>query len=236
MPSENSDKLKGQRLGIQRFIERLMVKLQEIDDLQFEPTIVAIENQLEVINEKIISLADAESTPDELLDSQMYVFDTEAKLRGYRQHLRDHPSSSRAAIRERRHPSSELQPPAIPEASKQCTEDQEYVFLPGENVHQSSLPEVRAFQQPRQVATHISVTQPPHQSTHFHQLPKLSLPTFCGDLLTWQAFWDSYESAIHLNGSMTDVQKFNYLKTMVDGEAGRTIEGFALTNANYGHM
>ena len=213
-----------------------MVKLQEIDDLQFEPTIVAIENQLEVINEKIISLADAESTPDELLDSQMYVFDTEAKLRGYRQHLRDHPSLSRAAIHERRHLSSELQPPAIPEASKQCTEDQEYVFLPGENVNQSSLPEVRAFQQPRQVATHISVTQPPHQSTHFHQLPKLSLPTFCGDLLTWQAFWDSYESAIHLNGSMTDVQKFNYLKTMVDGEAGRTIEGFALTNANYGHM
>ena len=47
---------------------------------------------------------------------------------------------------------------------------------------------------------------------------------------------DSYESAIHLNGSLTDVQKFNYLKTMVDGEAGRTIEGFALTNANYGHM
>ena len=48
-----------------------MEKLQEIDEFQFEPTIVAIENQLEVIkslNEKIISLADAESTPDELLD------------------------------------------------------------------------------------------------------------------------------------------------------------------------
>jgi len=45
---------------------------------------------------------------------------------------------------------------------------------------------------------------------------------------------DSYESAIHLNGSLTDVQKFNYLKTMVDGEAAKTIEGFALTNANYG--
>jgi len=223
MPSANSDKLKGQRLGIQRFIERLVEKLQDNDDLQFEPTIAAIETQLEIIkslNEKIISLADAESTPDELLDSQMYVFDTEAKLRRYRQNLRDHPPSSRAAVHERSHPPFELQPPAISEAS--------------ENVNQSSLPEVRAFHQPRQVATYISITQPPHQSTHFHQLPKLSLPTFYGDVLTWQAFWDSYESAIHLNGSLTDVQKFNYLKTMVDGVAARTIEGFALTNANYG--
>ena len=194
--------------------------------MQFEPTIAAVEAQLEIIkslNEKIISLADAESTPDELLDSQMYVFNTEAKLRRYRQNLRDHPSSSRAAVHERSHSSSELEPSAISEASTQYIEDQENVFLPGENVNQSSLPEVRAFQQPRQVATQVSVTQPPHHSIYFHQLPKLSLPTFCGDLLTWQAFWDNFESAIHLNGSLTNVQKFNYLKTMVDGEDHRRV-------------
>ena len=49
-----------------------------------------------------------------------------------------------------------------------------------------------------------------------------------------QSFWDSYESAITKNGSLTDVQKFNYSKTMLEGEAARTIEGFALTNASYG--
>jgi len=48
IPSANSDKLKGQ-MGILRFIQRLMEQLPEIDDLQFEPTIVAIENQLEVV-------------------------------------------------------------------------------------------------------------------------------------------------------------------------------------------
>jgi len=122
-------------MKIQRFIERLMEKLQDNDDFQFEPTIAAVETQLEIIkslNEKIISLADAESTPDELLESQMYVFDTEAKRRIYRQNLRDHPSSSRAAVHERSHPSSELQPPAISEASKQYTEYQGYMFLPSE--------------------------------------------------------------------------------------------------------
>jgi len=218
----NADTLKGQRLGIQRLIERLVEKLQDNDHMQIEPTIAALETQLVIIkrsNEMIISLADAVSTLDELLDSQIYVFDTEAKLRRYSQNLRDHPSLSRAVVYERSHPSFKLQPPAISEASKQYTEYQEYMFVPGENVNQSSLPEIRAFQQPRQVATHISVTQPPHQCTHFHQLPKLSLPTFCGDVLSWQAFWDIFESAIHLNGSLTDVQRFNYLKTMVDGEA-----------------
>ena len=92
--------------------------------MQFEPTIAAVETQLEIIkslNEKIIS--PAESTPDELLDSQMYVFDTEAKLRRYRQNLRDHPSSSRAAVHEHSYPSSELQPPAISETSNQYSED-----------------------------------------------------------------------------------------------------------------
>ncbi|KAH3838103.1 hypothetical protein DPMN_111509 [Dreissena polymorpha] len=69
MPSTNTDKLKGQRLCNQKVIERLIERLEENDKLQFEPTIVAIDNQLEIIqclNEKIIALSDAESTPDKL--------------------------------------------------------------------------------------------------------------------------------------------------------------------------
>ena len=49
MPSTNTDKLNGQRLGIQKVIERLIERLDENDDLQFKPTIGAIENQLEII-------------------------------------------------------------------------------------------------------------------------------------------------------------------------------------------
>ena len=52
------------------------------------------------------------------------------------------------------------------EASTHYIEDQEYMFLPGKNVNQSSLPE-EAFQQ--------SATE-------------AELAHLCGDLLTWQAF------------------------------------------------
>ena len=51
---------------------------------------------------------------------------------------------------------------------------------------------------------------------------------FNGDILQWQSFWDSNGSTIH-----TDVQKFTYLKSQIEGNAARVTEGFAMTSANY---
>ncbi|XP_060598916.1 uncharacterized protein LOC132752597 [Ruditapes philippinarum] len=71
------------------------------------------------------------------------------------------------------------------------------------------------------------------QSSVYHKLPKLDLPKFDGNVLDWCSFWDSYESAIHTNLSLSGVQKFNYLKSCLKNEALQTIAGFALTNVNY---
>ncbi|XP_053376643.1 uncharacterized protein LOC128547613 [Mercenaria mercenaria] len=70
-------------------------------------------------------------------------------------------------------------------------------------------------------------------STQYSRLPKFSLPNFNGNILEWQAFWDSFSSAVHSNQNLTDVQKFNYLRSQLEDEAARKIDGFALTNANY---
>ena len=43
------------------------------------------------------------------------------------------------------------------------------------------------------------------------KLPKLTLPKFCRDLTYWMSFWDSFESAVHRNLSISKVNKFNYL-------------------------
>jgi hypothetical protein len=66
-----------------------------------------------------------------------------------------------------------------------------------------------------------------------HRLPKLSLPTFNGDSLKWQTFWDSYKSAVHDNSSLGDIQKFNDLKALLSEEAARSIGGLPLTATNY---
>ena len=70
-------------------------------------------------------------------------------------------------------------------------------------------------------------------SQNVSRLPKLTLPTFEGDPLEWQTFWDSFDSAVHSNNVLSDVQRLNYLHTHLGGEASRAIAGFPLTSANY---
>lgn len=65
------------------------------------------------------------------------------------------------------------------------------------------------------------------------RLPKLEVRKFDGKLHEWQEFWDSFESAIHRNESLEDVDKFSYLRGLLVGPARSAIAGFALTSANY---
>ena len=67
------------------------------------------------------------------------------------------------------------------------------------------------------------------------KLPKLELPKFLGDVLKFQNFWDQLEAAVHKNPDLHDVQKFTYLRSVLDGVAYHTIEGFEVTSANYHH-
>ena len=79
----------------------------------------------------------------------------------------------------------------------------------------------------------------PHMSQHginsTVRLPRLDLPTFSGDALEWQPFWDGFNAAVNSNPSISDVQKLNYLRSQLRGEASQVIAGFSLTSANYNH-
>ena len=67
------------------------------------------------------------------------------------------------------------------------------------------------------------------------RLPKLNIPTFSGDTLQWQSFWDCFQAAVHHNPSIAGVQKLNYLRAQLQGSALHVIAGLPLTNANYEH-
>lgn len=69
-------------------------------------------------------------------------------------------------------------------------------------------------------------------SQNVSRLPKLTLPTFEGDPLEWQTFWDSFDSAVNSNNVLSDVQRLNYLRAHLGGEASRAIAGFPLTSAS----
>lgn len=65
------------------------------------------------------------------------------------------------------------------------------------------------------------------------KLPKLILPTFKGEVTKYRTFMDSFESAVDQNSSLNKVDKFNYLKALLEGPAARVIQGLALTEGNY---
>ena len=78
-----------------------------------------------------------------------------------------------------------------------------------------------------------TTAQPVNQNAVRTRLPKLYLPKFRGDVTKWNTFWDSFQSAVHRNEGISNIDKFNYLNSVLEGAAARAIQGLTLTEANY---
>eukprot|EP00731_Ephydatia_muelleri_P014947 Em0008g667a len=49
----------------------------------------------------------------------------------------------------------------------------------------------------------------------------------------WTTFWDSYQSTIHSNAGISDIDKFNYLRSLLDHAALDAIAGLTVSTSNY---
>ena len=65
------------------------------------------------------------------------------------------------------------------------------------------------------------------------KLPKIELNKFSGQALKWQTFWDQFESAIYSKESLSDIDKFTYLKGFWTGSASDCISRLRLAAQNY---
>ena len=65
------------------------------------------------------------------------------------------------------------------------------------------------------------------------KLPKLMIPKFNGEITKFRTFWDSFNSAIHTNAELLPIDKFNYLKSLLEGPASQAIQGLSLSATNY---
>ena len=65
------------------------------------------------------------------------------------------------------------------------------------------------------------------------KVPKLVPKTFNGDLTKWEALWSTFESSIHLHPTLSTVDKFTYLTSLLEGPAMRAVSGLKLTSSNY---
>ena len=65
------------------------------------------------------------------------------------------------------------------------------------------------------------------------RLPKLEILKFAGEPKKRQTFIDSHETAINSSSNLHNIEKFNYLRCYLEGDALHTIAGLTLTNENY---
>ena len=79
--------------------------------------------------------------------------------------------------------------------------------------------------------TNFSVS--PNLNDSHAKLPNLTLEKFNGEVLSWQSFWDQYSIAIHTSNSLSDIEKFNYLRSYLTETTVECIKGLSLTSTNY---
>ena len=64
-------------------------------------------------------------------------------------------------------------------------------------------------------------------------LTQLDITSFNGDRMKWTEFWDTFETTIDLNDSLSDIDKLKYLNSKLTGEATQAVSGIHLSKENY---
>jgi len=65
------------------------------------------------------------------------------------------------------------------------------------------------------------------------KLPRIDLSSFSGTYEEWYPFHDTFHSLIHRDNSITEIQKFHYLKSSLKGEAAEVIQSLEISSNNY---
>lgn len=65
------------------------------------------------------------------------------------------------------------------------------------------------------------------------KLPPINLQKFSGDYKNWLEFRDLFDSIIHSNSSIPNIQKFHYLRASLEGGAAQVIRSIELCGDNY---
>jgi len=71
------------------------------------------------------------------------------------------------------------------------------------------------------------------KTTHEVPLPHVNIPTFSGNYHNWSPFRDLFLRIIHNNKKLSNVEKMEYLKTSLSGEASKILQNLKVSDSNY---
>ena len=244
---EEIQRLQASRRGHKSHLTKVLNKANEILKIDHsqanQMALTTLETALEQLtkkqqliqslDEKIAAkITDSKELETEIYESEELHYDLKEKIN----HIRKYIQLS-SLLSQSNQPAQENQPSTLitsPETSPITHES------PSTAVNTNDVSNETGGPPPTQQNSTNMSTQPSTQSSptasvppqNICRLPKLSLPIFSGNPLEWQSFWDSFDTAVHRNPTLTGIQRFNYLKAQLMGEALQTIAGFPLTNNN----
>ena len=86
---------------------------------------------------------------------------------------------------------------------------------------------------PELVASEVNFRGFPRRAPINVRLPQLTIPEFSGAYEQWASFYDAFQTLIHDNEALNDVQRFHYLASALRGDAAQVISAIERTSANY---
>ena len=237
--SEELLRLRATRAGNKGVGTKLITEVEQIAQLDMKPkdrleriSLMLDQkwNLLNEYNDKILGLCkveDIEKEKEDAHDLTMRIMDTKAaiaKLTTPSTIIETPPSSSNSATPPIESSSSSSNVATMPVITPWTSNS---FAVSNSNPHQTS---TTWFNTGLQYQTNSSAS---YQSTITAKLPKLVLPKFRGEVTNWCSFWDSFNSAVHVNPGLSKIDKFNYLNSLLEGNAKRAIQGLTLSDANY---
>lgn len=85
----------------------------------------------------------------------------------------------------------------------------------------------------RDASASLNVSHNTTSSGSMAKLPKINVPTFDGNLKLWPSFFDLYNSIIHDNNNLAEIEKFHYLLTSLKNDPFNLVKSIPMTEQNY---
>ena len=215
------------RAGHKASVSRIRTQVSEAKDAG-EMNIPALKRHVRTLEEKkkIIVQLDKEilqltldegELTDEIVNSDEFREKIEMTVQEIEELLAQDQKQQEAVTTDRAPPSTLVENPPQRAAS------------PSSNASEREVGELQQQQQHAVDSPHILQAEKNRVSGGRVKLPKLTLNKFNGEMTSWAPFRDSYESSLHTNSGLFAVDKFVYLRFLLEDSAADAISGLTLT-------
>jgi len=228
-------KLRKQRGTVKAKLTRLNARVEQVSEQQtsreeievYIARLEEIQKEFESIQHRISNVTEGESTVADVTDDVEFeerYFETKIKLKQWLSNL---PIQGE--------PRSSASDEALARVLQQQSELMKQLSQQHNDLQASASSDAitKLFEQQTQWMRSIAGANSAANQESKVKLPVVKLPTFEGHTEEWKRFSETFQSMIHSNESIPNIQKFQYLVTSVRDDAAKIIESIELTDQNY---